>query len=370
MIINSKIKPAILNLEPYHPGKSINEVQRELGIQQIIKLASNENPFGISPKVIKIIHEEAAQLRFYPDESAFLLKKAIGKAKNVEPSQIVLGNGSNEIFTLIQMTFGCPNDAVLLSEYAFASYAIAAKTLGLQLQIAKTHDFQQSLENILMCIDSKTKIIFLANPNNPTGSWHNRYDLKNWLENIPPHIIVVIDQAYYEFMQHLSDYPDAAEWINAHPNLIVTYTFSKAYGLAGLRLGYALCSSSVANLLNRCRLPFNVNGLAQIAGVTALTDLEHLNKTLHNNIEGLQYYVNSLTKLKLHYLPPSGNFITIQIPNAQKIYDYLLNKGIIVRCLASYKMPEFLRISVGNKAENLQCVTELKTAINVQTNLT
>lgn len=365
MQLKTKPSKGVLNLLPYQPGKPINELRRELGIDKVIKLASNENPLGVSSAVANEINDKVNQLNYYPDGSGYELKQKIASFKGCEQGQIVLGNGSDEIFTLVQQAFCDKGDAVLISEYAFAAYGIAARALGLKLQVAPVLDnLQQDLAAMLEQITSDTKVIFLANPNNPTASWHKDSVIKDWLEKVPQNIIVVIDQAYYEYMLKTTGYTDAAIHVAKHPNLIVTYTFSKAYGLAGLRLGYAICQNEVADLLNRPRLPFNANSLAQVAGVAALSDVEYIQQTLAINSQGVEFYKDGLSKHGIEFLPQAGNFITIKIKDSSTIFNSLLHQGIIVRPLIPYKMHDYLRISIGKPEENEFCLKHLIKAIS------
>ena len=353
-------KDSIKDLSPYQPGKPISELTREYGVTDVIKLASNECPLGPSQKVLDAIQQESKNLQFYPDGNAFELKNKIADIKKVSINQITLGNGSDDIFNFILRVFTDKDSEVIVSEYGFAAYAIATKAVGAKLVTAPAKDWGHDLEAMAKAVTSKTKVIFIANPNNPTGTWNKSSDIITLLNSVPKDVIVVVDQAYFEFMANEPAYIDAKNFIKDFPNLIVTYTFSKAYGLAGLRVGYSISTPEVSDLLNRVRLPFNVNALAVKAATIAMDDIEHLEKALDLNKSGLEQLENYANNLGLSYIPSRANFLTIDLGKpALPIYQSLLKLGIIVRPVANYGMPNHLRITVGTKQQIDRCMNAI-----------
>ncbi len=344
---------SICNLSPYTPGKPISELQRELNIDKIVKLASNENPLGPSPKAMAAIKTILSDSARYPDGNAFELKEALSEHINIPTSSITLGNGSDSIFTLLGQVFVKPGETVIASQYAFAAYKIAAATMGANFIETPARNWGYDLQAIEKAIDADTRLIFIANPNNPTGTWLDENQLQKFLGQISPDILVVLDEAYYEFMQQDPGYPDTLKLQQQFPNVIITRTFSKVYGLAALRVGYSITHPTIADLLNRVRLPFNVSTCGQMAAIAALSDNQHLQKTLDINSQGKAQLTSAMDKLKIDYLPVNGNFITINVDTeGNKIFKDLLTEGIIVRPLANYAMDSFLRISIGTAEEN------------------
>ena len=344
--------PWIQGLQPYQPGKPLAELKRELGIDDAIKLASNENPLGTSTKVQAAILAALPELGRYPEGSAPELRRALGQRLQVASEQILLGNGSDEIFTMLCRCFAGPGVEVLVSQYAFASYAIAVRSVGAELVQVPARDYGHDLDAMAARVGPATRLIFLANPNNPTGTSFSAAALDNFLARIPEQVLVVLDEAYAELMT-VPDYPNGIERLGEHPNLLVTRTFSKAYGLAGLRCGYAIGAASLISLLERVRLPFNSNSLAQVAALAALDDEEHLAASLANNRAGLTLLEQGLHGLGLTTLPAAGNFVTFFTPRpAQELYQALLQRGVIVRPLGPYGMSSHLRVSVGMPEEN------------------
>lgn len=350
--------PAIQKLHPYQPGKPISELARELGLKEIIKLASNENPLGTSPKVQAAIQENLAELTRYPDGNGFELKRALARKLNVEIEQITLGNGSNDLLDLIARAFLTTASEAVFSEYAFAVYPISTQAVGATASISSAGrggewmEYGHDLDAMLSLVNDKTGVIFIANPNNPTGTWFGREQLENFLSKVPSHVIIVLDEAYFEYVE-ASTYPDGSDYLNQYQNLIVTRTFSKAYGLAGLRVGYSISSPEVADLLNRVRQPFNVNSLALLAAETALDDEDYLKAARQLNDQGKKQLTEALAAKGLAVIPSAGNFICVDFGKpAMPLYDALLNKGVIVRPVANYGLENHLRISVGNESEN------------------
>jgi histidinol-phosphate aminotransferase len=355
--------PGVQKLTPYQPGKPIEDLEREYGISEIIKLASNENPLGPGPKALRRISDNLAELSRYPDGNGFALKQAICHKFKLQPRQITLGNGSNDVLELIARAFVTPDNEVIFSQHAFAVYPIVTQAVGARAVVTPARDWGYDLEAIAAAITDKTRVIFIANPNNPTGTWLTRDALRSFLENVPEHVLVVLDEAYYEYASDpglgIADYPDGLQWLNAFPNLIVTRTFSKAYGLAGLRVGFAVSHPEIADYLNRVRQPFNVNSLALLAAEAALDDVSHLQKSVASNATGMKQYQTALAEMHLDYIPSAGNFISVRVGQAADVYEQLLRRGIIVRPVANYGMPEYLRISIGSEAENERCLAAL-----------
>jgi histidinol-phosphate aminotransferase len=356
----------VQGLNPYLPGKPIEELERELGIKNILKLASNENPMGASEKVLKALTAEHLEVAVYPDGNGFILKQALAKKLEVQHEQITLGNGSNDILDMIARTFLCQGREAIFSQYAFAVYPIATQAVGATMKIAaafppehETMPYGHDLENMLALINDATRVIFIANPNNPTGTWLDSHGLKGFIDQVPEGIIVVIDEAYFEYVAE-ADYPDSLQWLDEYPNLIVTRTFSKIYGLASLRVGYAVCSEEIADLLNRVRQPFNVNTFALTAATTALEDTAHLEKCAKSNQHGLQFWRDACQQRNLSFMPTVGNFITIDVgQEALPIYEALLQHGVIVRPVANYGLPHHLRITIGTIEQNTRCLAAL-----------
>ncbi|WP_246841070.1 histidinol-phosphate transaminase [Hahella sp. CCB-MM4] len=342
----------IQKLTPYQPGKPIEELQRELGLTEIIKLASNENPLGPSPRVGEALAACVPELSRYPDGNAFRLKQALAKKLSVGTDQLTIGNGSNDILEFVPRVFANSESEIIFSEYSFAVYPLATMGVGAKPVVTPAKDWGHDLDAMVEAITEHTRVIFVANPNNPTGTWIPKADLEAFLARVPERIIVVLDEAYAEYLQE-PDYPNGVSYISQYPNLIVTRTFSKAYGLAGLRLGYSISSPELADLLNRIRQPFNVNLPAQEAALAVLQDEEYLEKSIAVNTAGLRQLGSGFERLGLQYIPSVANFIAVEVgDNAGEIYQALLHKGVIVRPVANYSMTRHLRVSVGLESEN------------------
>jgi histidinol-phosphate aminotransferase len=349
----------VAGLQPYSGGKPIEELQRELGLDEIIKLASNENPLGPSQKVLDVI-ASTTDLSRYPDGNGFSLKKALADKHNVDPDKITLGNGSNDVLEMVARAFVTTEHQVIYAQHSFAVYPIVTQAVGAGHVVVPAKEWGHDLSAMLDAITDKTKLIFIANPNNPTGTWLNNQDLRNFLKNVPEHIIVLIDEAYFEYAISEDNYPDCSLWIKDFNNLIVTRTFSKAYGLAGLRIGYGLSHPDVANLLNRVRQPFNNNSLALIAAETALQDKEYIKHSIEVNHSGMKQLMLAFDDMGLEFIPSKGNFICVDFEQpADDIYQSLLESGVIVRPVANYGMPNHLRISIGTESENNRFINEL-----------
>ncbi|MDH5444538.1 MAG: histidinol-phosphate transaminase [Gammaproteobacteria bacterium] len=366
MIYEELAVPGVRALTPYQPGKPIEELQREYGISDIIKLASNENPLGPSPSALQAIQNELAELARYPDGNGFYLKQALAKKYHVELNQITLGNGSNDLLDVIARTFAEPADEIMFSQHAFAVYPLVAQAIGAKSVVTPARDWGHDLDAIASAVTERTKLIFLANPNNPTGTWFDKAELESFLGRVPARVIVVLDEAYFEYASNFEPehYPDGLDYLKSYANLIVTRTFSKAYGLAGLRVGYVVSHPDIANLLNRVRQPFNVNSIALTAAAAALDDHTHLDSSLRLNQSGMQQYQQAFRQHGLEYIASLGNFISVNVgENAMGVYDALLREGVIVRPVENYAMPGYLRFSIGTEAENARAISALEKII-------
>lgn len=356
--------PGVRELKPYQPGKPIEELQREFGLQEVIKLASNENPLGPGAKALAAIKTALSELARYPDGNGFVLKQTLCDKFGFELNQVTLGNGSNDILELVARTFVQPGQEVVFSQHAFAVYPIATQAVGGRSVIVPAKDWGNDLDSMLNAITENTRVIFIANPNNPTGTWIAHDELTRFLDRVPPQVIVVLDEAYFEYASHpamqVHGYPDGLQLLSRYPNLIVSRTFSKAYGLAGLRVGYAVSQPMIADLLNRVRQPFNVNSLALVAATAALNDQEHLDKSATLNASGMQQCTDAFRRMGLSFIPSAGNFVSVDMGKlAQPIYEALLKCGVIVRPVASYEMPNHLRVTIGTETENEKFLSAL-----------
>lgn len=350
----------IRGLQPYQAGKPVEELERELGISNIIKLASNENPLGFAESAKKAIQQHLDELTFYPDSNGFYLKRDIAKHFNVQMEQITLGNGSNDLIELIGRLFIHEHDEVIYGQYAFIVYPLVIQALNAKAVEIPAKNWGYDLSAMLAAITDKTRLIFIANPNNPTGTFLEQDELEAFIKQIPENILVVMDEAYTEYTPKDRRSP-SFEWIKTYPNLIVCRTFSKAYGLAGLRIGYAVSNPQIAGLLNRLRQPFNCNSLALVAARAVLQDEEYLTRSQENNHQGMAKISAFCRQYGLSYIPSMGNFITIDFSKpAGPIYQQLLEKGIIVRPLQGYGMPNHLRISIGLPEQNQRLLEALK----------
>jgi histidinol-phosphate aminotransferase len=358
--------PGVQGLQPYLPGKPTDELERELGISNSLKLASNENPLGPSPQAVAAMLGHLEQLHLYPDGNGFRLKQALARYLGIQPNAITLGNGSNDVLDMIARAYLGPGRNAVFSQYAFAVYPISTQAVGAEMHIAPANPpghampYGHDLPAMLEQVDKQTGVVFIANPNNPTGTWLDSEELEAFIRNLSPEIIVVIDEAYFEYVQG-ENHPDALKWLSKYPNLVVTRTFSKIYGLAGLRVGYAISSPEVADVLNRVRQPFNVNSLALVAAEAALEDRTHLEKSIAMNHSGLVQLEEGLRQLGLNCIPSVGNFITADMGHdAAPVYEALLREGVIVRPVANYGLLEHLRITVSTEDDNQRVLDSLK----------
>jgi len=358
--------PGVRELMPYKPGKPIAELERELGIRDSIKLASNENPLGTSPAALAAIRAGIEDLWLYPDATGYQLKAALAERHGIDPGRITLGNGSNDVLVLLAEAFLTPDTNAVYSKYCFAVYPIATQATGAGARVAPAlaPDYERAplghdLSAMAELIDDDTRLVFVANPNNPTGTWAGAAELRAFIERVPERTLVVVDEAYTEYTGEL-DCPDASRWLDEFPNLVVTRTFSKAYGLAGLRVGYALSNPQVADLLNRIRQPFNVNSLGLVAARAALGDADFIERSRRVNRKGLQLLGEALPQLGFEVLPSAANFVLVDCKEpARPWYEALLRKGVIVRGVENYDLANHMRITVGTEEHNLRLLDAL-----------
>jgi len=348
---------------PYEPGKPIEEVQRELGLKEIIKLASNENPLGVSAKVVAGLQKKAASVFLYPDGSAWKLKKKLAQHLKVRETQLVLGNGSNEIIEFMARGFLKDGRSVLTSQYAFLVYPLLTQVYGGSLVTVPMKDFRFDLDAMAKKINSNVRLIFIANPNNPTGTYVTKKELETFLKKVPADCMVCIDEAYFEFTQE-KDYPNGLDFINKG-NVVVLRTFSKAYGLAGLRIGYGVANERVAKYLNKIRQPFNVNTLAQEAACLALQDKTFLKNTQKTVWQGKKVYYDAFKAMRLNYISSQANFVLVDVgTDAQNVFKECLKLGVIIRSMKAYGLDQYIRISVGKARDNQKCIQALKQVLN------
>ena len=361
----------VQKLHPYQAGKPTDELERELGLTNIVKLASNENPLGLSESVKTALQKELTELTRYPDANGFYLKQALAEKYAVNVNQITLGNGSNDLLELIARAFVDSSHEVMFAEHAFVVYPLVTQAIGATAVVVKAKDYGHDLAAMADAISDKTKLIFIANPNNPTGTFLEPDDIKAFLARVPSNILVVLDEAYFEYAS--SDRRgNAIAWIAEFSNLIVTRTFSKAYGLAGLRVGYSISHPDVADILNRVRQPFNCNALALKAAETILQDKDYLAESVALNNAGMQDLCDFFTSYQLDYIPSMGNFVTVNVGKVcdlntgDEVYQKLLLEGVIVRPITGYGLPQHLRVSIGTYAENQRFKQALISVLNLQ----
>ncbi|MGI8738148.1 MAG: histidinol-phosphate transaminase [Gammaproteobacteria bacterium] len=355
----------VRRLQPYEPGKPIETLERELGIHDSLKLASNENPLGPSPLAMAAMQREVGKISIYPDGNGFALKAALADYHHVARECVTLGNGSNEILELVARAFLRPGLNAVFSRHAFAVYPIVVQAVGATARVAQPNapdhamPYGHNRQALGKLVDGETRVVFVANPNNPTGTWIEGAQLRQFIRELPATTLVVVDEAYFEYVQ-APDYPNAVTWLAEFPNLIVTRTFSKAYGLAGLRIGYGLSHPAVADLLNRVRQPFNTSSVAQAAALAALDDAGHVAESREMNNAGLAQFAGAFEARGLHFIPSVGNFICVNVGrDASAVYQALLRGGVIVRPVASYELPEYLRITIGREDQNRRVLDAL-----------
>jgi len=352
----------IRSLIPYEPGKPIEEVEREYGIANSVKLASNENPLGPSPKAIAAIRAKLDQLHFYPDGDCFYLKQGLSKKLGVLPDHLIFGNGSNEIIELAARTFMRAGDEAVMAEQAFVVYQLIVQAVGGKSKQVPLRQYTHDLGAIAEAVTPNTRMVFLANPNNPTGTIFRRDEWEKFLARISKDVLLIVDEAYFEYVQD-ADYPDSLKYHQEGRAILTLRTFSKLYGLAGLRIGYGVASKELIALMQRVRQPFNVNAAAQWAALAALDDTEHVTRSLEVNRQGLAYLQAEFDKLGLAFVPSQGNFILVRVGNGQQIFKQLLGQGVIVRPMGGYKFPEHVRVTVGTMEENRKFIEALQKVV-------
>ncbi|HET7669007.1 MAG TPA: histidinol-phosphate transaminase [Burkholderiales bacterium] len=355
----------VRSIAPYQPGKPISELARELGLDEagIVKLASNENPRGIGPRTRAAIEAALPDIARYPDGNGYELKLALSRRYGVDMGSIVLGNGSNDVLELVALAFLGPGRSAVFSQHAFAVYPLATQARGARAIVVPAKNYGHDLEAMAKALDDETYVIWVANPNNPTGTFARPDEMEAFLRRVPERVLVVLDEAYNEYMP-ADVRGDSVKLLRRHPNLIITRTFSKAYGLAGLRVGYALAHASVADIMNRVRQPFNVNSIALAAATAALDDMEFVARSYAENLQGLRQLEEGSRKLALDFIPSHGNFITIKVGKAPEVYKRLLRRGVIVRPVGGpYELPEHLRVTVGTAQENEKFLAALAASL-------
>jgi histidinol-phosphate aminotransferase len=359
--IHPYTRNAIRDIIPYEPGKPISEVQREYGLAYVIKLASNENPLGPSPKAVEAIKEALGELNLYPDGSCYNLKKKLSERLNVSSSQLIIGNGSAEIIELICEAFIDVGDEAVIGRQAFFKYRIAVQIMNGTIIWAEMPDNTYNADEILAKVSGKTKVLFIANPNNPTGTMMDKDQVAYMMDRLPEDVIVVFDEAYYDYQNDTAVYPDTMEYLRQGRSVIILRTFSKSYGLAGLRIGYAITTEGIAHSMNGVREAFNVNSLAQVAAIAALDDDEFLDRSIKLNEKGKMFFYKRLERLDLEYRPTAANFILIKVPiPGRELFKLLLKKGVVVRPVDGYGLPEYIRVSIGLPDENRRFFSSLE----------
>jgi histidinol-phosphate aminotransferase len=356
--------PTLTHLPVYQPGRPIEEVARELGLDPsgIIKLASNENPLGPSPAALDAMRQAISQVHLYPDGNAFYLKERLSQKLELPGEQIALGNGSNELLEFVGHALLSPDADVVVSQYCFAVYPIVTHLFGARLITVPARDYGHDLSRMLQAITSRTRVVFVANPNNPTGTLASEAELMRLVDEMPPQVLLVIDEAYIEYLENPSDLLGLIRRQNK-PNLLVLRTFSKIYGLAGLRIGYAMGHPEMIAVLEKIREPFNTSLIAQAAALAALNDVEHIRKTRENNTSGLSLFTAGFQRLGLEYIPTAANFILVRVGCGAEVFQRMQRLGVITRPMGGYQLPEWLRITVGTPAENDRCLVALEQAL-------
>lgn len=357
------INKSILKITPYQPGKPIEELSRELGLKDIIKLASNENPLGPSPKAKKAIINAANKINRYPEGTCFYLRSLLSKKLKVKTQNLIFGNGSDEIIDIIVKAFCSPGDEILTSDTTFLEYKIIAQQNGRNVRCVGLKNLKYDLVKIKNSITARTKLIFIANPNNPTGTYVDKKEICEFLKSLPDRVIVVLDEAYIEFAK-VKDFPQSLSYLNEGKNIIILRTFSKVYGLAGLRIGYAIANDEFIRYMERVRQPFNVNSLAQVAATAALGDEVFLKKYIRLVDKGKKYIYKQLRTLKIEYVASATNFILIDLKqDVTRIFKSMLKKGVIVRDLKQYGLNNYIRVTIGTDRENRKFIKALKESL-------
>jgi len=365
MSLPFSINPSLLDLPVYEAGRPIEEVARELGLDPagVIKLASNENPLGPSPRALAAMQSAVVQSHLYPDGNAFYLKRRLAEKLGVDPTHLILGNGSNEIIEFLGHALMDSAAEVVVSQYCFAVYPLVAHLFGAKLVTVPAREFGHDLEGMLAAVTPHTRALFVANPNNPTGTLASRAALERLVSGIPNHVVLVLDEAYLEFLEDPADFIPLVR-SGKKPNLILMRTFSKIHGLAGLRIGYGIGHPEFIAALEKVRQPFNTNAVAQAGALAALDDDAHVQRTRRNNSEGLRFLKQELNALSLQVIPSHANFILAKVGDGRGVFQSLQRRGVIVRPMGGYQLPEWIRISVGVPAENARCIEALQATLS------
>ena len=364
MSVLASLNPALANLPVYQPGRPIEEVAREhnLPVENVIKLASNENPLGPSPKAIAAMRKALDSLHLYPDGNAFYLKRKLAEKLSVQPEQIVFGNGSNEIIEFVGHALMRPGVDVVVSEYCFAIYPIMTRMFGANLITVPAQRLGHDIPGMLRAITPQTRVMFVANPNNPTGTLAAKEDIEMLVASVPDSVLLVMDEAYIDFLESPADLLPLIR-SEKKPNLLLMRTFSKIYGLAGLRLGYGVGHRELIAALEKVRQPFNINSMIQAGAMAALDDEEHLNRTKRNNADGLLFFEREFRELGLEFARSAANFILVKVGDGQRVFELMQRVGVITRPMGGYKLAEWIRITVGTPQENERCLSALKDAL-------
>ena len=352
----------IRSLVPYEPGKPIEEVEREYGIANSVKLASNENPLGPSPKAVAAMRARLEQLNLYPDGDCYYLKQGLARKLGVAPETLIFGNGSNEIIELAARTFLRSGDEALMAEQAFVVYQLMVQAVGGESHAVPLRNFTHDLAALAEAVTARTRVIFLANPNNPTGTIFRTSEWERFLDKVSRDILLIVDEAYFEYVAD-ADYPDSLRYHKDDRAILTLRTFSKLYGLAGLRIGYGIGSKALISLMQRVRQPFNVNAPAQWGALAALDDAEHVKRSLQVNREGRDYLQKEFARLGLEFVPSQANFILVRVGRGQEVFQQLLKQGVIVRPMGGYRFPEHVRVTVGTMEENRKFIQALEKVI-------
>lgn len=358
--ITDLVRPCILEIKPYIPGKPIEEVERELGITNIIKLASNENPFGPSPKAVTAMKKAAERVNLYPDGDCYSLRQALSAHLGVSPQSLIIGNGSDELLKIFAETFLKEDDEVLMASPSFAEYEFVTRVMGSRPVMVDLKNYTHDLKDMAAQISPKTKLIVICNPNNPTGTIVTKEEIEVFLTRVPEDAIIIFDEAYYEYVSNPA-YPQTIDLVKAGRRVVILRTFSKIYGLAGLRVGYGIADPAIIECLNRVREPFNVNLVAQAGAVAALEDLGHVKKSWDNNQTGKEYLYRELKAMGLGFVPTESNFMLIDVGReSQPVFEQLMREGVIVRPGSVFGYRRHLRVSIGTAAENERFVQALR----------
>jgi len=359
MSVVDRVPEHIHSLVPYTPGMPIEEVEREYGIKGSVKLASNENPLGPSPEAMRVLRERISELHRYPDGDCFYLKRGLADRLGVAPNRLIFGNGSNELIELAIRTFLRPGDEAVLADQAFVIYRLVVQAAGGRCKIIPLRDFTHDLDAMGAGLSAETRLVFLANPNNPTGTIYRKKQWERFLNRVSAEVLIVVDEAYGEYVGD-PDYPDSLDDGGANKNILTLRTFSKMYGLAGLRIGYGIGPEPIVAMMHRLRQPFNVNAAAQWAALAALEDHAHKARTLETNRQGMEFLQEKLARLGIRYVPSEANFLLIRVGDGREVFQGLLRRGVIVRPMQEYGLPEYIRVTVGTKEENQRFIAELE----------